>query len=78
MIALSLTEKPYLVQFFFNEKFKHFPLFGTTIKFYNYQESMVRTAVRTITLNIFKLMTPDMKEIILNLPHVTYFPNLAC
>lgn len=78
MISLSLSERPHLLQFFFNDRFKDFPLFGAAIRLYNYQESMVRTAVRTITLNIFNLLTPEMCKVILSLPNAVYFPNLAC
>lgn len=50
-LTLKLTEET--VNFFFNDKFKTFPLYHQAIKLYNHKESMVRTSVRTITLKIF-------------------------
>ena len=78
MISLTLTERPELLQFFFNDRFKHFPLYSAAIKLYNYNDGMVRIAVRTITLSVYNLMPPDLCEIVLSLPHCTYFPHLAC
>ncbi len=50
-LTLKLNEET--VNFFFNDKFKTFPLYHQAIKFYNHKESMVRTSVRTITLTIY-------------------------
>lgn len=80
MISLSLAERPHLLQFFYNERFKDFPLYGAAIKLYNYPEPMVRTAVRTITLNVYNLTSkdPELCNVLLGLPHAVYFPNLSC
>jgi len=50
-LTLNLNEET--VNFFFNDKFKTFPLYHQAIKFYNHKEPMVRTSVRTITLTIY-------------------------
>ena len=50
-LTLKLNEET--VNFFFNDKFKTFPLYHQAIRFYNHKEPMVRTSVRTITLTIY-------------------------
>lgn len=50
-LTLKLNEET--VNFFFNDKFKTFPLYTQAIKFYNHKEPMVRTSVRTITLTVY-------------------------
>ena len=50
-LTLKLNEET--VNFFFNDKFKTFPIYHQAVKFYNHKESMVRTSVRTITLTIY-------------------------
>mmetsp|Transcript_43386 Transcript_43386/g.41828 ORF Transcript_43386/g.41828 Transcript_43386/m.41828 type:complete len:93 (+) Transcript_43386:309-587(+) len=52
-LTLKLNEET--VNFFFNDKFKTFPLYHSAVKFYNHKESMVRTSVRTITLTIYNI-----------------------
>lgn len=76
MLSLQLNEST--VQFFFNSRFKDFPLYGVATSLYNHSEPMVRTAARTITLTVYNVCTDEMLESILSLPHATYFPNLAC
>jgi protein CLEC16A len=53
-LTLKLNEET--VNFFFNDKFKTFPLYHQAVRFYNHRESMVRTSVRTITLTIYNSM----------------------
>ena len=54
MITLKLVDNPQLVIFFLNDKNANsFPLYATAIKLYNNKESMIRTAVRTITLSLY-------------------------
>ena len=74
---LSLKINASSIQFFYNKKFRDFPLYGVAINLYNHSESMVRTAARTITLAIYSLLTDEMLDTILSLPHATYFPNIA-
>ncbi|VDD91083.1 unnamed protein product [Enterobius vermicularis] len=52
----------------FTWRFRHstqeFPLYTEVIKFFNHNESMVRIAVRTITLNIYKVKEGSMHAFI--------------
>ncbi len=52
--TLSLKLNPHTIHFFFNEHTNDFPLYTEAIKFFNHSEKMVRIAVRTLTLNVFK------------------------
>ena len=42
------------IHFFYNEHLRDFPLYTEAIKFFKHSESMVRIAVRTLTLNVYK------------------------
>lgn len=67
--TLSFKLNSNTIHFFFNEvgylsivinihliqTTREFPLFTEALKFYNHSESMVRIAVRTVTLNIFRV-----------------------
>ena len=75
MLSLKLDEST--VQFFYNGKFKDFPLYSVATWLYNHKEPMVRTAAKTITLAVYSIATEEMLETILSLPHATYFVNLA-
>lgn len=52
--TLSLKLNAHTIHFFFNEHTNDFPLYTEAIKFFNHSEKMVRIAVRTLTLNVFK------------------------
>lgn len=52
--TLSLKLSDHTIHFFFNETTNDFPLYTEALKFFNHPEKMVRIAVRTITLNVFK------------------------
>lgn len=52
--TLSLKLNNHTVHFFYNEHTNDFALYTEAIKFFNHPESMVRIAVRTITLNVYK------------------------
>ena len=47
----------YDVLFLF-QHLRDFPLYTEAIKFFNHSESMVRIAVRTLTLNVYKGVAP--------------------
>ncbi|XP_038136273.1 protein CLEC16A isoform X5 [Cyprinodon tularosa] len=53
--TLSLKLNNHTVHFFYNEHTNDFALYTEAIKFFNHPESMVRIAVRTITLNVYKV-----------------------
>ncbi|CAG8614099.1 10560_t:CDS:10 [Funneliformis caledonium] len=63
--------------FFFNERQDDFPLYSEAIKFFNSDESMIRVAVRTVTLNIFGVNNAQMQEFILDRNAAPYFSNLV-
>uniref|UniRef100_A0A915HJA7 FPL domain-containing protein n=1 Tax=Romanomermis culicivorax TaxID=13658 RepID=A0A915HJA7_ROMCU len=52
--TLSFKLNPNTIHFFFNEHTGDFPLYTEAVKFFNHSEGMVRIAVRTLTLNVFK------------------------
>ncbi|CAI2185247.1 9213_t:CDS:10 [Funneliformis geosporum] len=63
--------------FFFNERQDDFPLYSEAIKFFNSDESMIRVAVRSVTLNIFGVNNEQMQEFILDRNASPYFSNLV-
>ncbi|CAG02693.1 unnamed protein product, partial [Tetraodon nigroviridis] len=80
--TLSLKLNNHTVHFFYNEHTNDFALYTEAIKFFNHPESMVRIAVRTITLNVYKalLLTVDnqhMLHYIRDKTAVPYFSNLV-
>ncbi|XP_074179203.1 protein CLEC16A isoform X8 [Rhinolophus sinicus] len=54
-----------------------FALYTEAIKFFNHPESMVRIAVRTITLNVYKVDNQAMLHYIRDKTAVPYFSNLV-
>ncbi|KAF6024766.1 CLEC16A [Bugula neritina] len=77
MKTLSLKLNKYTIHFFFNEHSEDFPLYTQAIKFFNHSESMVRIAVRTITLNIYKVENQRMQTFIREKTCAPYFSNLV-
>lgn len=56
MKSISLRLSGETIQFFINDKnANYFPLFSQSIRFFDHHDRMVRIAVRTITLSVFKL-----------------------
>jgi protein CLEC16A len=74
-LSLKLNERT--IQFFFNELANDFPLYTEALKFFNHQESMVRIAARTLTLNVYRVDYPPLRKFILDRSAVPYFSNLA-
>ncbi|KAL3090237.1 hypothetical protein niasHS_006689 [Heterodera schachtii] len=64
--TLSFKLNPKTVNFFFNESTNEFPLFTESLRFCNHSESMVRIAVRTLTLNIFKVTDELLEKYVLS------------
>lgn len=62
--TLSLKLNTSTINFFYNEQTNDFPLYTEAIKFFNHSESMVRIAVRTITLNVYKVENASMLQFI--------------
>jgi len=75
MLALKINKEN--IHFFYNVRFRNFPIYGTAVSMFNHPETMVKTAARTITLKIFSICDQELMNAILSLPHATYFPHLA-
>ncbi|XP_073915215.1 protein CLEC16A isoform X3 [Castor canadensis] len=75
--TLSLKLNDHTVHFFYNEHTNDFALYTEAIKFFNHPESMVRIAVRTITLNVYKVDNQAMLHYIRDKTAVPYFSNLV-
>ncbi|XP_051569798.1 protein CLEC16A-like isoform X2 [Myxocyprinus asiaticus] len=75
--TLSLKLNNHTVHFFYNEHTNDFALYTEAIKFFNHPESMVRIAVRTITLNVYKVDNQHMLHYIRDKTAVPYFSNLV-
>lgn len=54
-----------------------FPLYTEAIKFFNHPESMVRIAVRTLTLNVYKVDDASMLAFIRDRTAAPYFSNIV-
>ncbi|KAF9361666.1 Protein CL16A [Mortierella sp. AD094] len=75
--TLSFKLSKDTIYFFFNEQLDDFPLYSEAIKFFNHEESMVRIAVRVITLNVYSVNDSQMQDFILDRTTKTYFSNLV-
>lgn len=75
--TLSLKLNTHTIHFFYNEHTNDFPLYTEGIKFFNHPESMVRIAVRTITLNVYRVQNPNMLQFIRDKTAAPYFSNLV-
>ena len=65
------------VHLFYSEQNKDFPLLTEALKFFNHSESMVRTAVRTITLSCFRVQDQHTRDYICEKAAHVYFANLT-
>lgn len=75
--TLSLKLNPHTIHFFYNEHTNDFPLYTEAIKFFNHPESMVRIAVRTISLNVYRVNNESMQQFIRDRTAAPYFSNLV-
>lgn len=75
--TLSLRLNQNTIQFFFNDRLHTFPLFEEAIKFFDHSEGMVRTAVRTITLNVFRVNDPAMVKFLVQGPAIHYIEKVV-
>ncbi|KAA8491981.1 Protein CLEC16A [Porphyridium purpureum] len=53
-----------LLRFFFNQETKEMPIYSYSLRFYDHEDGIVRTAVRNITLCIFRLPVPELHDLI--------------
>ncbi|VVC45429.1 Uncharacterised protein family FPL [Cinara cedri] len=65
------------IHFFYNEATNDFPLYTEAIKFFNHPDSMVRTYVRTLTLNVYRVEDESMLQFIRDKTCAPYFANLV-
>ncbi|KRT83677.1 hypothetical protein AMK59_3484 [Oryctes borbonicus] len=75
--TLSLKLNVHTIHFFYNEHTNDFPLYTEAIKFFNHPESMVRIAVRTLTLNVYKVEDASMLTFIRDRTAAPYFSNIV-
>lgn len=75
--TLSLKLNTHTIHFFYNEHTNDFPLYTEAIKFFNHPESMVRIAVRTISLNVYRVQNMSMLQFIRDKTAAPYFSNLV-
>ena len=54
-----------------------FPLLTEGIKFYAHEDHMVRVAVRTLTLNVFRVDDPAARAFVANRAAVPYISNIV-
>ncbi|XP_061181779.1 protein CLEC16A-like isoform X2 [Saccostrea echinata] len=75
--TLSFKLNRHTIHFFYNEHTNDFALYTEAIKFFNHSEAMVRIAVRTITLNVYRVEDKTMLKYIRNRTAAPYFSNLV-
>ncbi|XP_043476233.1 protein CLEC16A homolog [Leptopilina heterotoma] len=75
--TLSLKLNAHTIHFFYNEHTNDFPLYTEAIKFFNHSEGMVRIAVRTLTLNVYRVEDASMLAFIRDKTAAPYFSNLV-
>ncbi|XP_063682749.1 protein CLEC16A-like isoform X3 [Bolinopsis microptera] len=75
--TLSLKLNSNTIHFFYNEHLRDFPLYTEAIKFFNHNESMVRIAVRTLTLNVYQVGDEAIIKFIHDKTAAPYFSNLV-
>lgn len=77
--TISLKLNASTVQFFFqdNGEVSAFPLYTEAIRFINHREGMVRTAVRTLTLNVYSVSEVVVQDFVVAKPANNYFSELA-
>lgn len=66
-----------LISDFFYQHTNDFPLYTEAIKFFNHSEGMVRIAVRTLTLNVYRVEDASMLAFIRDRTAAPYFSNLV-
>ena len=76
--SLSLRLDETTINLFYLEKLNSFPLIENALEFYNHEDSMVRSVVRNIVLNILKIKEKDIQKYFMKLPSIAYFSDLVC
>ncbi|KAG7029853.1 Protein CLEC16A-like protein, partial [Cucurbita argyrosperma subsp. argyrosperma] len=60
-----------------NGKVVSFPMYVEAIQFAFHEESMIHTAVRALTLNVYHVGDDCVNRFITSPPHAEYFSNLV-
>ena len=76
--ALVLKLDSDTVNFFFNDRLKTFPVFQAAMSLYSFRDQLVKTSVRTITLQIFELKNDEMYKLFHVVPYCSFYSSLAC
>lgn len=79
--ALSLRLNEETVQFFFDDASVNsnnaFPLYSQALKFRRCPETMVKVAVKTLTLNVYKVQDDRVRQFILAYQKMAYFRDIV-
>ncbi|KAG2483345.1 hypothetical protein HYH03_017793 [Edaphochlamys debaryana] len=77
--TISLKLNLRTVQFFFDrrEPLYTFPLYSEAVKFAHHKEGMVRAGVRTLTLNVYSVSDPDVRNYVCRPPVTNYLVEVA-
>ncbi|KAM7274315.1 hypothetical protein ACFE04_028979 [Oxalis oulophora] len=59
-----------------NDEVVSFPLYVEAVQFAFHEETMIRTAVRAVTLNVFHVGDGGVNRYVTSSPHAEYFSNL--
>lgn len=70
-LVMRLDENTFIL--FYNKRSNLFPLLECTLNLYNYSNSMIRTVVNNIILQILKTNINEVNKIFTKLPVVNYF-----
>eukprot|EP01138_Halocafeteria_seosinensis_P005420 gb/GECG01005541.1/.p1 GENE.gb/GECG01005541.1/~~gb/GECG01005541.1/.p1 ORF type:complete len:1258 (+),score=126.39 gb/GECG01005541.1/:1-3774(+) len=78
--TVSLRIDEATLVYFFDERSQQcpsFPLYTSAIQFFGHKDSMVRTAVRTITLNIYRVRSQALQRFLSTGSRKEHFDNVA-
>jgi len=70
--TISMKLNRDVIHFFFNSQAEDFPLYTEALKLYQHKETLVRTTVRALTLNVYKVDDSELRKFILKRSAVTY------
>jgi protein CLEC16A len=75
--TVSQRLSQHVIHFFYNKRARDFPLYTRSIRFFQHPERMIQTAVRTITLNIYRINDEDTHRFVVCGKSGTYFSRLC-
>ncbi|DBA02460.1 TPA: hypothetical protein N0F65_008674, partial [Lagenidium giganteum] len=75
--ALSLRLNEDTVQFFFDTQRNAFPLYSQALKFGRCSETMVKVAVKTLTLNVFRVQDDRVRCFVLAHENMAFFHEIV-